>query len=337
MTSLARRTLLAGTGGMLAAPLIARFARAADVVWRFGHVAPANSPLHQRMLEAAEAIAKRSDGRMELKVIGEGQAGIQSGLLSQVRNGGMEMTVASGSQLTPTLALAAIPSIGFLFDGPAKLWPALDGEFGQLVRTQIPTQIGVEVMDKAWDFGFRQITTGGRPVATAADMAGLKIRTQIDADQMDMFRSLNAVPVVITLPYLRTALEHHQLDGQEGVLAIVEFARLNEVQSHCAMTHHAWDGLWVCVNPAAWRKLPERLQRIVSNTINGAAARQREDTAKQEASIREALTRSGMKFTDVDKASFRDMLRRQGHYARLREKFGESVWNVVQKVSGVVA
>ena len=328
---------MAGAGLAMAAPLVARFAHAAEVTWRFGHVAPVSSPLHQRLLEAADAIAKRSDGKMALKVIGEGQAGIQSGLLAQVRGGGLEMTVASGMHLAPVVPLAGIPAIGFLFNDYASVWRDMDGDVGGLIRTQIAAQPGLEVFDKVWDFGFRHITTSDRPIQSAADLSGLKIRTQIDAEQMDMFQALSAVPVVVTLPYLRTAFQHRQLDGQEGMLQLVQYTRLNEVQNYCAMTRHAWDGLWLCANSAAWRKLPERLQRVVANTLNGTATRQRDDSAKAESTTRDQLTKAGMTFSDVDFASFRNMLHGRGYYARIRGKLGEANWTVVQRAAGIKA
>jgi len=337
MKHASRRTVLGGMGSALVTPMISRHARAAEITWRIGHVAPVDTPLHQHLLQAAEGIAKRSDGKMELSVIGEGRAGIQSGLLAQVRGGGLEMTVATCTQLAPNLPLCSIPSIGFAFGDYASVWSAVDGELGGLIRSQVRSQLEIEVLDKMWDFGFRQITTSARPIQTAADLAGLKIRTQIDADQMDMLRALGAIPVVITLPYLRAALEHHQIDGQEGMLPVVEYARLNEVQAYCAMTNHVWDGLWLCINAAAWRRLPQRLQNIVANTLNGAALRQRVDSAKMENSIRTSLTGAGMKFTDVDVPSFRDQLRRQGHYGRSRAKFGEQTWAVVQKATGLLS
>ena len=154
---------------------------------------------------------------------------------------------------------------------------------------------------------------------------------------MDMFRSLDAVPVAITLPYLHTALEHHQIDGQEGMLPIVQYARLNEVQDHCAMTHHAWDGLWVCISLSAWNKLPDRLQNIVANTFNGAAQRQRDDSEQTQQAVRDNLAASGMTFTNVDTASFRELLRRQGYYARLRSRLGDEAWDVIQKATGVAS
>jgi TRAP-type C4-dicarboxylate transport system substrate-binding protein len=121
------------------------------------------------------------------------------------------------------------------------------------------------------------------------------------------------------------------------MLPVVEYARLNEVQTYCAMTRHVWDGLSVLVNAAAWKGLPERLQNVVSNAFNGAAMRQREDSKKMEETARASLTKAGMKFNDVDNASFRDLLRRHGHYARIRDKIGNQAWSVVQKTTGVTA
>ena len=337
MRQITRRAALRVTGTALAAPAISRYAHAAEVTWRIGHVAPLNSPLHLRLLEAADAIAKRSEGKMELSVIGEGRAGIASGLLGQVRGGGIEMTVATCTQLAPTSVLCSIPMVGFLFGDYPTLWPAIDGELGAMIRSQIRSQVGVEVLDKVWDFGFRDITNWVRPITTADDLAGLKIRTQVDTDEMDILRALAAVPIIITLPYLHMALDHHQVDGQEGMLAVVAYARLNEVQPFCAMTRHIWDGLWLCINPTAWKNLPERLQRIVAITLNGTAQRQREDSAKMEESLRASLTAAGMKFTDTDPGSFRAMLRRNGYYARIRTKLGDPTWNVVQKATGITA
>jgi TRAP-type C4-dicarboxylate transport system substrate-binding protein len=91
------------------------------------------------------------------------------------------------------------------------------------------------------------------------------------------------------------------------------------------------------MNQVAWAKLPDRLQHIVANTLNGAAQRQREDSANMEESIRSRLTKTGMKFTDIDLESFRDQLRRQGYYARIKSKFGEQTWAVIQKATGVTA
>ena len=330
-----RRSAFKVIGAALAAPMIARHAHAAEITWRIGHVAPVETPLHRQLLDAAKSINKRSDGMMEIIVVGEGRLGVQSGLLAQVRAGSLEMTVATCNQLEPEVPFCAIPTTGFMFADYASVWPAMDGDLGLMVRSQIRAQLNLMILDRIWDFGFRHITTSERPIQTAADLAGMKIRTQVSADQMDMFRSLDAIPVVITLPYLRAALEHHQIDGQEGMLPVLQYARLNEVQNYCALTHHGWDGFWICINSMAWDRLPDRLRNIVVNTINGAAQRQREDSARAEETVRAALMASGMKFPKIDLPSFREALRRQGHYGRVRSKLGDKVWEVVQRSTGL--
>ena len=237
----------------------------------------------KRLVEASDARSPNVPmARWNCKSSALGRPAFKAACSAQVRDGRLQMTATTCTQLMPTVPLCSIPSIGFLFGDYANLWPAMDGDLGRLISSQIKTQIGTEVLEKIWDFGFRNITTSAHPIKKASDMSGLKIRTQIDADEMDLFRALGAIPIVITLPYLRMALQHHQIDGQEGMLPLVEYARLNEVQSYCAMTHHIWDGLWLCVNAAAWAKLPDRLQRIVANTLNGAAQRQRDDSAAME-------------------------------------------------------
>src|SRR5271165_4066254 len=189
MKHISRRAVLHATSIALAAPAVSRYAHAAEISWRIAHVAPLDTPLHQRLLEAADAISKRSDGKMELSVIGEGRAGIPSGLLAQVRGGKLEMTVASCTQLAPMVAPCSIPLIGFAFSDYNSLWPSIDGELGELIRTQIRAQLNLEIAEKIWDFGFRHITTSAHPIRVPSDLSGLKIRTQIDAEEMDMFRA----------------------------------------------------------------------------------------------------------------------------------------------------
>ena len=219
MTPLSRRRSLLTAGSVLAMPAIARYAHAAEITWRIGHVAPVNTPLHKHLLEAADAIAKRSEGRMELKILGEGKAGIQSGLLGQVRNGGIEMTVVSSAQLAPTIVACAIPSTGFLFGGRSALWEAIDGDLGQYLRGQIGTQLGVEVLEKVWDFGFRHITTFGRSITKAEDISGLKIRTQIDSDRFAPdCAAENRSDMIAQWTGLET--EHHFLDRRAGLWAL---------------------------------------------------------------------------------------------------------------------
>ena len=334
-STITRRTALRAGGGALALPFLARAAHAVDVTWHIGHIAPANAAVNQRLLEAADSISKRSEGRIAVVVGAAASMGQQAGLLDQVRNGGgVDMALVTGLTLSRLVPEFQVPATGFLFDDDASVWRNLDGDLGRYLTGRANKQLGIQIMDKVWNYGFRHITNSVRPIKTASDIAGLRIRTVPEVEQEDMFKSLDTIPITMSTSYLKEALRHHQIDGQDGVLPLVGLANLYQVQSHCALTRHGWDGHWICYNTASWKKLPERFQAIIANTLNGLAARQRDDTAQEETNMRASFEKAGMVFSDPDRASFREVLRKKEYYSRVKARLGPEPWRIMQPILG---
>jgi TRAP-type C4-dicarboxylate transport system substrate-binding protein len=332
---LSRRAL---GGAALAMPFLGHRARAADVTLRIGHVAPIGAPLHLRLLEAAEAISQRSEGRIEVVIGGASTMGVQAGLLNQVRHGGgVEMAALTGLSLVSAVQEATLLETGFLFTGHDDAWTAMDGDLGQFLRGRIARALPVTVIEKVWAYGFRQITNSAHPIQTAADLAGLRLRAQTDSPQTDLLRSLGAVPVAIPLRALKGALRDKQVDGQEGLLPLLEIADLYRVQPFAAMTRHAWDGVFLLANTNAWKQMPERFQAIVANTLNGLAAHQRDDIVTQENDTRAYLRHTGISFTEPDPLGFRKLLVEKGYYARIKARMDLDTWAATAKTLEIPA
>lgn len=320
-----------------AAPVLPRFAHAAEVKWRIGHSAPADTPLHIRLLEAANAISIGSDGQMAIDVHPGNEAGSPVGLFAQVRSGAIDAAPLGGQLLARDLAVAALPTVGFAFAGYDGLWPAMDGDLGATIRNQIKSHLGLIAMNNCWDLGFRQITTSGKSVKSPADLAGLRLRTPPEADFIDLMRALKVLPVSMPLSTLNRVLSDHLIDGQESALPLILAVGLFRVQSLCALTNHVWDGQWLCVSGKSWSALPDKLKDIVGPALNAAALQQRIDNAAAEATIRARLEAGGMKFNAVDPAGFRYLLRKSGYYAAWRKKTGDEGWTTFEKYTGLQA
>lgn len=331
-----RRRILGAAAGFMA-PLLPQFARAAAFTWRLGHNAPTDFALHLRLIEAAAAIAARSEGQMTLEVHPDSELGSPIGLLSQVRAGTIDAAPFSSQMLAKDLPIAALPMLGFAFAGYNQLWPAIDGDTGGFLRTQIRERLGLEAMARCWDFGFRQITTSGKPVNAAADLAGLRLRTPPESDFIGLFQALQALPIAMPLSALESALRTWTIDGQESVLPLVQAAGLSKVQSICALTNHVWDGEWICISTHSWSKLPPRMQDIVAGALNECALRQRQDIADAQIKLRHDLEAEGMKFNAVDPGSFRSALRQYGYFAAWRSRMGEDGWAALEKYTGRLA
>jgi TRAP-type transport system periplasmic protein len=331
--SMSRRAVLAAGAG-LAIPFLPRFARAAEFTWRIAHNSPPDFAIHGRLMEAASVVATQSEGRMSVEISPNSEMGSAAGLLAQVRAGTVDGVSLSCQSLSRDLAVAALPMTGFAFSGYDQLWPALDGDVGRLIRGQLNERLGLVAMEKCWDFGFRQVTTSRKPVNVAADMAGLRLRTQPEADFVGLFQALKALPVPMPLSTLTRALAAGGLDGQESVLALVRALDLAREQSVCALTSHIWDGLWLCVSGKSWSKLPDRLKDIAGSALNDAASHQRQDTAQADIMIRHELEAAGMKFNTVDVRGFRAMLRKAGYYSSWNTKMGDDGWAALEKYAG---
>jgi tripartite ATP-independent transporter DctP family solute receptor len=335
--SLSRRRVVACGMAALGSPALIGRAKAAEFSWKLGHTAPTDNPLHIRLAEAAAKIATESKGRIELDVFPNMQLGGDNDLLSQARSGAIEFCQPTGQLLGSLLPTAAINALGFVFDNYDHVWPAMDGALGKYVRTQVVAKVGLVPMERIWNLGFREITTSTKPIKTAADLKGLKIRTPVAPSLVSMFQILGAAPLALQIPETYSALQTHIADGQENPLTLINSLKFDEVQKYCSMTNHVWDGHWICANAAAWNGLPHDLQEIVSRSLNEGALLNRDDTMKSDISIQSEMERKGLAFNTTDPDSFRSALRAGGFYKEWRSRLGEEPWALLEQYVGKLA
>ena len=275
-----------------------RFARAAEFSFKLGTNVPESHPLNVYARKAADEIKQQTDGRFELRIFANNQLGGDSDMFSQLRSGALECFTLSGVNVLSTLIpSAAIWGVGFAWKDYPTLWNALDGKFGAHLRAQI-TKAGFVVMDKVWDNGFRQITSGVRPIVTPADLQGMKIRVPVSALWTSLFKSLGASPTGINFAEVYSALQTKLVDGQENPLAIIYAAKLYEVQKYCSLTNHMWDGWWFLINRRAWSAVPPDVQTKAGAIIDKFAVAERGEIARQNGSLRSELAAKGLIFNE---------------------------------------
>lgn len=334
MTTTRRNLLLGAAAASVALPATRAFGQAkAEFTYKYANNLPLAHPMNQRAREMADAIKAETNGRVEIQIFPANQLGNDTDMLSQLRAGGIEFFTLSGLILSTLVPAAAITGLGFAFPGYDTVWKALDGELGAYVRAQI-AKANLVAMDNIWDNGFRQITSSTKPIQTADDLKGFKIRVPVSPMWTSMFKAFQSAPASINFAEVYSALQTKVVDGQENPLAIIDTAKLNEVQKYCSVTNHMWDGFWFLANRRAWDRLPADLRTIVAKNINAAGMKQRGDVAALNATLQKTLTEKGMIFNATKADSFRDRLREGGFYAEWKGKFGDEAWALVERYSG---
>lgn len=333
-----REFVKAGAAGaaVAALPLGSAFAQRAEFTYKYANNLPVTHPMNIRAKEMAEAIRADTRGRVEIQIFPSNQLGGDTDMLSQLRSGGIQFFTLSGLILSTLVPAASISGIGFAFPNYDAVWKAMDGDLGAFIRAQI-AKANLVAMDRIWDNGFRQITSSTKPIVTADDLKGFKIRVPVSPLWTSMFKALESAPASINFAEVYSALQTKVVDGQENPLAIISTAKLNEVQKYCSLTNHMWDGFWFLANKPAWDKLPPDLRAVCARHINAAGLNERNDVAALNASLQKDLAGKGMVFNQAKSDTFRDKLRRNGFYQEWKGKYGDEAWALLERYSGKLA
>jgi tripartite ATP-independent transporter DctP family solute receptor len=338
MKRLARRQFLTEASALTAiigaASLIGSArAQTAEYRMKFASNLPAIHPLNVRAQEAAAAILKESGGRVDIQVFPNNQLGSDTDALSQLRSGAIDFFTLSGLILSTLVPVASINGIGFAFKDYDQVWAAMDGELGAHVRSAI-AKANLVAFDRIWDNGFRQITSSSQPIVTPADLKGFKIRVPVSPLWTSMFKAFDASPASINFSEVYTALQTKIVEGEENPLAIIQTAKLYEVQKYCSQTNHMWDGFWFLANGRMWEKLPADLKAIITRHINAAALAERNDVRRLNNTVEVELKVKGMAFNTVNPEPFRASLKKAGFYKDWKAKYGTDAWDLLEKYSG---
>lgn len=184
-------TLLAGMG-------LAENANAAEVI-KIGTLAPASSPWGQVFKVWAEAVNKKSDGKVELQFFWNGQQGDEGSMVGKMKSGqldGAAVTAVGLSKIHKPILALQIPG---LFTSWAKLDAARDamkGDFEKGVHDAGFTLVG-------WgDVGAAHLMSKGIQVKSPDDLKGQKpYMWRDDAVQPLLFQVIGGItPVPLNVP-----------------------------------------------------------------------------------------------------------------------------------------
>jgi len=294
--------------------------------YKLGLNQPAASPTAKRMAEMAEAIERETDGGFVLDVHPESRLGPDPQMFTDVQKGTLEFYL-SGATLGGVAPSSALPLLPFAFTSSKSVFAALDGGLGGVIRGELQ-RAGLHAFRHSLQNGFHHITTSTRPIQTAADFVGLKIRTPGGAIATDFFQTLRAEAGMVPFSGMYEALKDKRFDGQSDPLGVVQSLRLDEVQTYLSLTGHWWSGFTLLAHNAAWSALPADIKWVIERNVEAYAKRQRADIETVNAEGETVLSERGMVVNRADTASVRTRL--GGFYARWKAKFPPATWRLLE-------
>lgn len=326
-----RRTVLAGAGAGIGLFMIGRPALGQTTKLRFAHPHPEADSWHKAALTFAEQIKAKSQGRYEVQVFPNGALGTDQQTIGAVRGGSLDICLTGNPFFTGLAPKLNVLDLPFLIQSRKHAAAVMDGPIGDGLRRELE---GSNLKALAtWEIGWRNLTNNRRPVATAADIKGLKIRTTPNPAHIKAFQLLGALPTPMAFTELFTALETGTVDGQENPVTLILNAKFFEVQKHLSLTRHAFTTGPVVMNKGKFDALPADMQELLVRSAVEIAALQRQMNEDTEVSSLAALKKAGMQAVESpDRDSFAKIVTAEVE-KEFVSKYGSETLDAIKKAA----
>lgn len=247
----------------------------------------------------AEIIAEKTDGRVQVEVFPDGVlfGGDQNAAVNQLGDGSLDMLILSTNVYASFEPRMNAMSLPYLFSDYDELVAYMKGEPGQTLLGSLD-RLGIKGLSMMLRT-FRHVTTADRPVTTAADLEGLKLRVPNNQLFVKFFEAVGANPTPMAFVEVYTALQLGAIDGQENPVEVPLANRFYEVQDHLNLTGHIGDGYILAINRGLWEGLPEDIQGAMQEAALEVADFKTEYDLSEEERVIQELKDKGMTVNEL--------------------------------------
>ena len=276
---------------------------------------PGSGVPYNTLVKFSELVAEASNGAITLDVHDSGTLGNDAEAIESTRMGTIDVILAGTSGFTSFYEPAKILDLPFLFGSADQACEVVNGPVGEEIFAGFPA-FGLVYLASG-DNGMRHISTTNRPIHTAADVEGLKIRVPTSQLYLDVWEALGATPVALALPELALALSNVTAEAQDNATYhLVANATYDNIK-YFSYINYMWMGTTIAINSVTWNKLEPAAQEILKEQAV-AAGRYGFDMISADNEAGEAtLKEAGVEFdAEPDIQSFKDKLDIPAYYDR---------------------
>jgi len=297
------------------APLIAFIASAvltaaclpprAEFELTLGHDQADGHPYDLGVKRFADRVKHATGGAVNIKVFPAGQLGDSPEQFEGLRLGTQDLALAAFSHASQFCTAFGLFGAPFLFEDEAHFAAVFDGEVGGILDTSCREQYKVSLVS-TFTSGYRLLLNSRRPIRSAADLAGLKIRVMAGEADARTWQIFGAIPAPMPYSEVYSALQAGVIDGAENEPVSILSNRFYEAAPHFALTDHLVLPMGLFVSERTLRRLPEAYRERVRQEARNAAIWQRDFITQRNAqALAEMQERYGVRVSELNSAELR--------------------------------
>lgn len=254
--------------------------------------------------EMQKLLEEYSNGEMTIDIYPNSQLGNERDMMENVGMGVQEMCLISTGPIPNFVPDFAVLDLPYLFEDAQQAYKVLDGEVGTALLEKLDTQ-GIKGVG-FWENGFREVTNDKKEIVTPDDLKGMKIRTMENNVHMATYKALGATATPMAWSEIFTALQQGTVDGQENPIAIIESAKVYEVQKYVSLIDLFYSPCVLMIAQSTYDGFTDAQKEAFDKAAEEAKTYQREYSASYTEDAIQTMKDAGVTVTEVDKAQWKE-------------------------------
>lgn len=229
--------------------------------------------VHIAMTEFAEQVEEKTGGRIQVRILPNGQLGSENENMEQLMAGVISMTKVSAPGLATYNEAYHAFGLPYIFDDTENFYHVMDS--GQMQDFFLSSSKDGFVTLTYYTSGARSFYTKNKAIRTPEDLKGLKIRVQDMKSQTDMMQALGGIPVAMSYGDVYTSLQTGIIDGTENNETALTTGKHGEICKVYSTDQHAMIPDVMVMSAKVWQNISPEDQQIILEAAHASTERTR--------------------------------------------------------------
>jgi TRAP-type C4-dicarboxylate transport system substrate-binding protein len=261
------------------------------------------APTHVRNVSIVDYLKKVEEatgGKITSEVFHSGQLFADLNVAKALLQGQVDMASPGAWTQTGIVSDCDFCQLPVFYGQPIEATEkASDGKPGALIVKQLETKLRVKVVGPWLNLGFQNWYTTKKPLNTADDIKGLKIRSPGGAGISWRISFFGGIPNTTAWPNVPLALSQGTFDGFVSTNESCATGQLWEAGLKYSYQDHQYVGQYIpMISQEFWAKLSPDLQKTMLDLWAANITTYRSNAAASQARARQTMESKGVIFTD---------------------------------------
>jgi tripartite ATP-independent transporter DctP family solute receptor len=292
-------------------------------------------PLGYPTVEAVVRMGKRleaaTNGRISIQMFPSMQLGGEKEMIEQAQVGALQIARISLGPMGPLVPELNAFNLPFVFRDPAHMTKVVTGPIGDEMLKKLSDHPTANLIGLCWmNGGTRNVYNSKKPIRSAEDLKGLKIRMMGNPIFVDTMNAMGGNGVAMGFDQLVNALQTGVVDGAENNEPSYVSGQHFRYAKYYSMTEHLIIPEILVFSKRTWSTLSKEDQDLIMKESKAAQTEQWALWGEMEKKSIEDMKANGVEIVKLDTAAMADAVKKSVY-----EKHAKPLLPFIERIQAV--